>query len=408
MNCEKRSISFQFSSINKKKKQKHRNKPKQQSTMKKKKKQQQNENHKSKSIDDTLPLELIHRILLRVPLIHLARLKCVSKLWHSLISDPDFAESHRRLSAAPTHVCLLINDYSKACSVDIDAIFHGYKHAAVKEVSLPFKVNTRYDFEVMCSCRGFVLLHRAPHFLVVWNPVTGSSKRVSYSHIVSRSNSVYRCLYGFGYDASQDDYLVVVGSQDKNGQDHFDCLSLRTNSWINLDFALSKPLGGGKWESRGFFLNGAIHWSSCTLGVKDYSILIFDLKEKSFSTISMPEQVMCYLEPTRLALLGGCLALYSYEYRKTNIWVMKQYKVHSSWTFYQISRGECVPICLSNGSDIVALDLPPISTYTNFSFVKYNARGKLLQIDYFDYLHLPHFKRNGTSYTVYTESRATP
>ncbi|XP_020977732.1 F-box/kelch-repeat protein At3g06240-like isoform X2 [Arachis ipaensis] len=133
MNCEKRSISFQFSSINKKKKQKHRNKPKQQSTMKKKKKQQQNENHKSKSIDDTLPLELIHRILLRVPLIHLARLKCVSKLWHSLISDPDFAESHRRLSAAPTHVCLLINDYSKACSVDIDAIFHGYKHAAVKE-----------------------------------------------------------------------------------------------------------------------------------------------------------------------------------------------------------------------------------------------------------------------------------
>ncbi|XP_052116838.1 F-box/kelch-repeat protein At3g06240-like [Arachis duranensis] len=125
--------------MDKKKKQKHTwNKAKQQSTMekkkKKKKKQQQNENHKSKSIHDTLPLELIHRILLRVPLKHLGRLKCVSKLWNTLISDPHFAESHVHLSAAPTHVCLFINDYSKACSVDIDAVFHGYKHGtAVKE-----------------------------------------------------------------------------------------------------------------------------------------------------------------------------------------------------------------------------------------------------------------------------------
>ncbi|QHO10145.1 F-box/kelch-repeat protein At3g23880-like [Arachis hypogaea] len=404
-----------------KKKQEHTgNKPKQQSTMEKKKKKQhqQNENHKSKSIHDTLPLELIHRILLRVPLRHLVRLKCVSKLWHSLISDPGFAESHVHLSAAPTHVCLLINDYSKACSVDIDTIFHGYKHAtAVKEVSLPFKMKKHYDFEVMCSCRGFVLLHRAPHFFVVWNPVTGSSKIVSYSHIVSRSHRKWclfprsAILYGFGYDASQDDYLVVVASRDKNGQDHFDCLSLRTNSWINLNSALPKPLGVRNWESCGFFLNGAIHWSSCTLGVKDYSILIFDLKEKSFSTIFMPEQVMCYLKPTRLALLGGCLALYSYEYGKTNIWVMKEYKVHSSWTFYQISRGECVPLCLSNGSDIVALDPAPISTYTDLRFVEYNARGELRRINYFDYPHLQHFKysshglsNSGTNYTVYTES----
>ncbi|XP_057757653.1 F-box/kelch-repeat protein At3g23880-like [Arachis stenosperma] len=398
----------------KKQQQKHTgNKLKQQSTMEKK--QQQNENHKSKSIHDILPLELIHGILLRVPIKHLASLKCVSKLWNTLISDPDFAKSHVHLSAAPTHVCLFIDDYSKACSVDIDAVFHRHKSAtAVKEVSLPFKMKTRYDFEVMCSCRGFVLLHRPPHFFVVWNPVTGSSKRVSYSHIVSRCNQKYfrfpgsAILYGFGYDASQDDYLVVVASQDKNGQDHFDCLSLRTNSWINLDFALSKPLGRSSWKSRGFFLNGAIHWSSCTLNVGVYSILIFDLKERSFSTISMPEQVMGYLNPTHLVLLGGCLALYSYDRDKTNIWVMKEYKVHSSWTFYQISRGQSAPLCLSNGSDIVALD---ISTYTNLRFVKYNARGELLRLNYFDYPHLQHFKfgchifsNYGTSYTVYTES----
>ncbi|XP_025696806.1 uncharacterized protein [Arachis hypogaea] len=261
--------------MDKKKKQQHttENKPKQQSTMekkkKKKKKQQQNENHKSKSIHDILPLELIHRILLRVPLKQLGRLKCVSKIWNTLISDPDFAKSHVHLSAASTHVCLFIDDYSKAFSVDIDAVFHRHKSStAVKE-------------------------------------------------------------------------------------------------------------------------------------------------ERSFSTISMPEQVMGYLNPTHLVLLGGCLALYSYDRDKTNIWVMKEYKVHSSWTFYQISGGgeQSAPLCLSNGSDIVALDssLKFIDSYLRFA--KSNVRGELLQLKCFDCRHLGHFKgwsrrlcKDRTSYIVYTES----
>ncbi|RYQ78873.1 hypothetical protein HN873_049913 [Arachis hypogaea] len=296
-----------------------------------KKEQQLNENHKSKSIHDILPLELIHIILLRVPLKQLGRLKCVSKLWNTLISDPHFAESHLHLPAAPTHVCLFISNYSKTCSVDIDAAFHDYNCATA---------------------------------------------------------------------AKEDDYLVVVASQDKNGHDHFDCLSLRTNSWTNLGFAVSKPLGRSNWESRGFFLNGAIHWSSCTLSVRDYSILIFDLKERSFSTISMPEQVMGYLDPIHLVLLGGCLALYSYECDKTNIWVMKQYKVQSSWTFYQISR-KTVPLYLSNGSDIVALDFV---LGTRIRFAKYNAKGELLQRKHVDYPHW--LSKYGRSYTVYTECLA--
>ncbi|XP_057762190.1 F-box/kelch-repeat protein At3g06240-like [Arachis stenosperma] len=389
--------------MDKKMKQKHTgNKPKQQSTMKKKEeKQQQNENHKSKSIYDILPLELIHRILFRVPLKDLGRLKCVSKLCNTLISDPDFAKLHLHLSAAPAHVCLFVyDDDSNAVSVDIDAAFH--RHTAVKEVSLPLKMNTPFDFKVMCSCRGLLLLHRAPHFLIVWNPLIGSSKKVSYSHIVSRIHRKYfmfpdiACLYGFGYDALQDDYLVVVASQDKNDQEHFDCLSLRTNSWTNLDFALSKPLGTSNWQSRGFFLNGAIHWAS----FRFYSILIFDLKERSFSTISMPEQVMGYLDPTHLILLGGCLALYSCDSKETNIWVMKEYKVHSSWTFYQISHEDCVPLCLSNGSDIVALDSFLISRLPCLYFAKYNVRGELLQLKY---VQVP-CRDWSRRYMVYTES----
>ncbi|XLT86259.1 hypothetical protein HN873_008012 [Arachis hypogaea] len=60
-----------------------------------------NQNDKSKSIHDILPLDLIHIILLLVPIRHLARLKCLSKLW---CSDRDFAEFHfTTLQLLPTH-----------------------------------------------------------------------------------------------------------------------------------------------------------------------------------------------------------------------------------------------------------------------------------------------------------------
>ncbi|QHO23204.1 F-box protein [Arachis hypogaea] len=211
MNC----VKLNNLSRDKKERLKHTmNKAKQQSTMEKKMKQQQ---QKQKSIHDILHLELIHSILLRVPVKHLARLRCVSKPWYSLISDPQFAELH--LHHSP--------------------------------VSLPFKKKPPSEFRVMGSCREFVLLSRQPHFFVVWNPLTGFSKRISYSCIVPPSSNKRRyfikflrkaSLYGFGYDASRDDYLVVVAWQDGDCQ-HLDCLSLRTNSWINLDAALPKRFG---------------------------------------------------------------------------------------------------------------------------------------------------------------------
>ncbi|XP_052113664.1 F-box/kelch-repeat protein At3g23880-like [Arachis duranensis] len=160
---------------------------------------------KQKNIGDILPHDLIHRILLRVPAKHLARLRCISKLW------------------------------------------------------LPCKFH----------------------------------------------------LYGFGYDASQDDYLVVVAWHDKDYHYHLDYLSLRTNSWINLDAALTKPLGVFEINYCGLFLNGAIHWLPHSPKTYRGAILIFDLKERTLSKISGPEQpVMSAFSYSNLALLGGCLALY--------------------------------------------------------------------------------------------------
>ncbi|RYR60232.1 hypothetical protein Ahy_A04g017303 [Arachis hypogaea] len=355
-------------------------------------------NHKSKSIHDILPIDLIHIILLRVPIRHVARLKCVSKLWCSLISGPDFAGLHFRQSPAATTVFL--KNGAMAYLVNLDE-----NDASQKEVSPPFEKKPHSDFEVLGSCRGFILLRRNPHFLVVWNPLTGFSKRISHSHIVRRLKyhgfglSYSKNLHGFGYDASQDDYLVVVAYRDYERQeDQLECLSLRTNSWINLDAVLPSPLDWFDHNSRGLFLNGAIHWVPYCL--KDYTdaILIFDLKERTFSRISAPEQLLISECPFPcLALLGDCLSLYcdNYGSHTTQIWVMKEYKVHSSWTLYQIPCKAFQPLCLSSNGDIIGKG---DAFSDKRGYLIYNVRGDLLK--HFKNLYCP---IRGAD-AVYTES----
>ncbi|XP_015962234.2 F-box/kelch-repeat protein At3g06240-like [Arachis duranensis] len=274
-----------------------------------------------------------------------------------------------------------------------------------KEVSLPFEKKPHPDFEVLGSCRGFILLLRHPQFLVVWNPLTGFSKRISYSHIVRRLKyQGFRLpysmnLHGFGYDASQDDYLVVVAYRDYERQeDHLECLSLRTNSWINLDAVLPRPLDWFDHNSCGLFLNGAIHWvPSCLKDHRD-AILIFDLKERTFSRISAPGQLPISecLFPC-LALLGDCLSLYCHNYSShtTEIWVMKEYKVHSSWTLYQIPCKTFQPLCLSSNCDIIGKGHP---FSDKKGYLIYNVRGDLLK--HFKNLYCP---IRGAD-AVYTES----
>ncbi|MED6160156.1 hypothetical protein PIB30_048711 [Stylosanthes scabra] len=376
---------------------------------------------KHKSMNDILPVDLIQRIFLMLPAKQLVRLRSVSKLWHSLISDPHFAQSHLNLhSATPSPSCLFVKGFTEAYFVHLDPLINvSSASASVTEVPLPFKKKAPSDFRLMGCCRGFVLLSRQRHFLVVWNPLTGSSKRISYSHIVSRSkihgfvfprNAIF---YGFGYDDSQDDYIIVLAWQDKNPQgpqQHLDCFSLRTDSWITLDSALPKPSGARKdWESCGLFFNGAIHWLSCSISSYIDAILVFDLKERSFSKISIPKQPVW--NSAKLVLLGECLALDIHDSHKTYIWVMKEYKVQSSWTLmYEIPYCNSEALCLSNGyvsDDIILLE--HVDWYTQMRFAKYNASGVLLQ--HFNHPSLPlyycfHFRyrRGGESYCVYTES----
>ncbi|MED6137326.1 hypothetical protein PIB30_063946 [Stylosanthes scabra] len=375
----------------------------------------------TKSINDKLPAELLREILLRLSVKHLACLKCVSKLWNNLISNPHFAKSHFELSLAPSHRCIFIpEDTIDHRSIDLDALPHAIDGdaaaATITRVSpCPTLEDEDYDLDpdlvfdciILGSCRGFIALYQYPHFFVIWNPLTGFHRTISCNHIAKFADISTQCFYsfsgellfGFGYDAIRDDYLVVLFWNDKTSQEgHFDLFSLRSNSWSSFkdDVNIPDQLKRRENWAPSVFFNGAIHWLNHD-GDDDATatILVFDTTErKRFLEIPVPEEVGRYY-PCHLTVLGGCLALYydkDDDYDKSVIWVMKEYNVQSSWTSYEIPSGYFEPVCLSDNGDFIGFDDSP-------GMSKYNVGGELLlrfdrSCDQIGYI----------SYTLYTES----
>ncbi|KAL4381781.1 hypothetical protein AHAS_Ahas04G0167800 [Arachis hypogaea] len=104
---------------------------------------------KQMGMNDILPPELIHRIFLRVPAKDLFHLRFVSKLWHSLISDRDFVESHYNLySAASSHsYFFLVKDTTKsACFVEFDTLFDVAAAPTTLRGISPFQEEARFSF----------------------------------------------------------------------------------------------------------------------------------------------------------------------------------------------------------------------------------------------------------------------
>ncbi|KAK7295588.1 hypothetical protein RJT34_18498 [Clitoria ternatea] len=225
-------------------------------------------NQRKKRVTPFLPDELIESILLRLPVRSLLRFKSVCKSWLSLISNPQFAESHFDLAASPTNRHLLWSWAAANPFVSID------KDASPDDDSAIVTLLPPHPSCVLGSCRGFLLLHhqRADFDLIVWNPSTGAHKSIPrpvQCDFDVTGMSPFLC--GFGYDPSTNDYLIILVPFGKN---RFQTYSFKTNLWNATDhnyFPL-RPIG---CYSFFLFINDAFYW--LTSYKHDPVILVFDL-----------------------------------------------------------------------------------------------------------------------------------
>ncbi|GAU41607.1 hypothetical protein TSUD_196770 [Trifolium subterraneum] len=351
-----------------------------------------------------LPHELIIQILLKLPVKSLLCLKCVCKSWFSLISDPHFANSHFQLAATtPTHriVFLTATSYHSTRSRSVD--FEASLDSVSASLNLFFVFSEFcYDLEIKGSCRGFILLHGCFN-IYLWNPSTGVHKKLPFSPY-DGSKSYRDRFYGFGYDRSLDDYFLVSLSNDLHitKTEHLEFFSLRANTWKEIEGSFPYINGSDENPKKiGTFFNGAIHWYAFRHDLRYDVIVTFDLMEKKLLEMSLPGDVDYESINCDLWVFGEYLSLWvmDFDTHAIDIWVMKEYKVHSSWTktlvlsldgngfhFHYFSL-----ICCTKSGDIIGTD-------DGKRLVKYNDRGELLEYLPYSYDH------RGSHAAMYTES----
>ncbi|KAI9087850.1 hypothetical protein K1719_030180 [Acacia pycnantha] len=313
-----------------------------------------------------------------MPIKSLLRLKCVSKSWHSRISNPNFAKLHLQLSNYSQHPnrILLTSCPHHLSSIDINTSLHDDSDTINLNFP-PFKPHDKV--RIFCSCRGFVLLF-VKQDLFIWNPVTGSDKQIS---LPPRCKSP-PTPFAFCYDESIDDYFIGLSYPfyDLHIQPkwRFAILSLRTNSWEKLD------LNRSPFPSLGTIFNGAIHFIVHTRGLPE--VIAFDMTTKDLRKVPSPiGRNLCCAE---LGVHeGGCLALTAETTEEIQVWMMREYGVvESSWTkFISVASDHQSGICSFFIPSLVIYkerDDEFVTTYVGIDFsgeglAKLNYKGQVVE-----------------------------
>ncbi|RHN39071.1 putative F-box domain-containing protein [Medicago truncatula] len=260
-----------------------------------------------------MPHELIIQILLRLPMKSLIRFKCVCKSWLTLISDPHFANSHFQITSK-THIHRLViisTPNLKTRSIDFETSLN--HDSACAPLDLNFTHDLSYfNVEIKGSCNGFIFMHSSSDILL-WNSSIGVHKQIPLSPINSNlDDGCFGYLYGFGYDQSTNDYLVVSMSCDPalaNISSHLEFFSLRANTWKEIE-GIHFPYINASHDPRvGSLFSGSIHWLAFRHDLSINVIVAFDLTERKLLTDDFycdPKNCDLWVFRGFVSLRGGC------------------------------------------------------------------------------------------------------
>ncbi|AES91737.1 F-box protein interaction domain protein [Medicago truncatula] len=208
-----------------------------------------------------------------------------------------------------------------------------------------------------------LLFSTVPQTSYLWNPSTGAHKLIPLP-----PNHDYLNFYGFGYDPSTDDYLMVSVSYDSipNSDDmlsHLEIFSLKANVWKEIVGTIHWPfcskVVSSYYPMVDSFFNGAIHWL-----------------ERELLLIPLPDDIENDSNDRDLWVFKGFLSLWVSGDHTVDIWVMEEYGVHSSWIKILVLPIDAIPylspICCTKSGNIVASN-------GCIGLVKYNDKGEFLE-----------------------------
>lgn len=288
----------------------------------------------SEAMIEAFPEEIRHDILFRLPIKCLIRCTSVSKPWLSIVKNSGFIRAHLRHQ----HEALILlhgsrYDHSRREATDEVYCLHRDNPSFDEYSELDFQIDYMVDpingcLRVAGTCDGLVcladdILSKAVSY-IIWNPSIRKLVTLPRPGYTFTTHGPFEDSVGFGFDATANDYKVVrlvtleiLENKDVKSPTVAEVYSLATG--LVLFFLHAKYMV----QDRMLFFNGNIHWVvnhwKDAGGVR-YFILAFDLGFNSKLSVTGD---------------GNYLALftrYENDINHLDIWVMKEYCQHESWT----------------------------------------------------------------------------
>ncbi|XP_052622902.1 F-box/kelch-repeat protein At3g06240 [Lactuca sativa] len=331
---------------------------------------------------DDLPGEILSEIFIRLLAKQLAQMRCVSKSWNALLSQPSFIKFHLHRS---------IHNNDKTILVFMDEVFsfdrkpftaHSTRSPHLeltKFIKLPINLQKRY-YRVIGSINGLICFSDASD-VNIWNPSLNAMLNIPplsiLSHCYSDSNI---CQIRFGFDPKTDDYKVVKfmgvhrqpSSSRSNGyfiQDWQQVViySMRKGSWYLITQRI--PSCVIRIHSQAAVCvdghDGHLHWL-CYIDeeMKAQTIVAFDLGVETFYEIPLPDSKLHHHGHYWFSVLGvldGKLcAMSRAKGERCEVWVMEEYRVAESWVKHHVFSqfSGIIPIGFTSHSEFVFYGYP--------------------------------------------------
>nr|KYP31772.1 F-box/kelch-repeat protein At3g06240 family [Cajanus cajan] len=209
-----------------------------------------------------------------------------------------------------------------------------------------------------------------PTYFFIWNPSTGFTRSFfPCPRTIMKICGDYFGLnyYGFGYDQSEDNYVVVQIYLSKCDPSHRAVVySVNGGSWRDFEddslLTITYPCISVHQGSMGLYFGNCLHWITSNWERNVDVILAYNLIESKFYELNIPTEVK--LEDCTLCclrIIRDCLVFCTvmrdenWDYM-VDIWEMKEYGVDTSWTKFtsmQVSNefaGFMLPACSSHDS----------------------------------------------------------
>ncbi|GJV02814.1 F-box domain containing protein [Tanacetum coccineum] len=278
-----------------------------------------------------IPEDVLWNILICLPAKQVAQMRCVSKPWNALLSQPSFIKSH--LDHHLTHDDeILLVFISGAFSTRYPVTAHPSRSPILQLPNLikQPKVDTSSLYkssDLIGSANGLICFSSSETVVHIWNPSLSALATLPDIDYTLDAND--HMQFRFGYDPINDDYKVVK-VMFRLGGSNLD----EIQGSIKMEVYSLKR--GGFWQSVNGFpsnvsficnidevcIDGHLYWN-CYVNATRKTIVDFDLGAETFSEISLPDSISYHV----LGVLFQKLCLIScYTYSGCEVWLLMDHK----------------------------------------------------------------------------------